>query len=57
MPTLPGDVESAPLALTRSQVSAGSDAEQLAVFRMVRDSIEARVRDWLSGQASPASGD
>ena len=31
-------------------VDAGSDDERIAVFRMVRDSIEARVRAWLGGQ-------
>jgi len=34
--------------------AVGSDAERTAVFRRIRDEIEARVRGWLQEQTVPS---
>jgi len=49
-PIVPGSVKRVHWPLDDPSRAVGSEDERLAVFRRVRDQIEARVADWIKNQ-------
>jgi arsenate reductase len=49
-PVFPGAVKRIHWSLRDPAAATGSEAERTAVFRQVRDEIEARIRPWLESQ-------
>lgn len=49
-PVFPGPAQRIHWSFPDPAAAAGDETERLAVFRQVRDAIEARLREWLSAQ-------
>jgi arsenate reductase len=49
-PVFPGPAQRIHWSFPDPAAAAGDEAERLAVFRQVRDEIEARLREWLGAQ-------
>lgn len=50
-PVFPGPAQRIHWSFPDPAAAAGDEAERLAVFRQVRDAIEARLREWLSADS------